>query len=135
MRVRAGELLNNPYDPLSDEGRAAAERGAEVFRIFCTSCHGGGGAGDGVVAARGFPPPPSMLTGKSVQMKDGQLFHILTYGQGSMTSFAAQLTPDRRWDVINYVRSLQQQAAESQASTAEAVETETTPEPTDPRHS
>ena len=44
-------------------------------------------------------------------MKDGQLFHILTYGQGSMSSMAAQLSRDRRWDVINFVRSLQQGTA------------------------
>ena len=43
-------------------------------------------------------------------MKDGQLFHILTYGQGSMSPFAAQLARDRRWDVINYVRSMQAKA-------------------------
>ena len=61
-----------------------------------------------------------------MQMKDGQLFHILTYGQGSMTSFAAQLTPDGRWDVINYVRRLQQQEAPSQASAVEAAEADPT---------
>jgi mono/diheme cytochrome c family protein len=40
-------------------------------------------------------------------MKDGQLFHILTYGQNSMPNFAAQLSPDRRWDVVNHLRSMQ----------------------------
>jgi len=44
-------------------------------------------------------------------MQDGQLFHVLTYGQGSMSSFAAQLTTDQRWDAINHVRSMQQRAA------------------------
>ena len=59
-----------------------------------------------------------MTTGKSMQMKDGQLFHIITYGQGSMASYAVQLSPERRWDVINYVRSLQQQAGASVAPAA-----------------
>lgn len=40
-------------------------------------------------------------------MKDGQLFHILSYGQGSMSSFAPQLSHARRWDVINFIRDLQ----------------------------
>ena len=48
-----------------------------------------------------------------MQMKDGQLFHIITYGQGSMASYAAQLPPDRRWDVINYVRGLQKKSVPS----------------------
>ncbi len=49
-------------------------------------------------------------------MKDGQLFHILTYGQGSMSPMVAQLSRDRRWDVINFVRDMQQKAAKSAKS-------------------
>lgn len=115
--VRAGQELASPYEPTGDGYLEAVERGQQAYAAFCVSCHGGGGAGDGPVAQRGFPPPPSLLTGKSTQMKDGQLFHILTYGQGSMAPFAGQLSPDRRWDAIAYVRSLQQ-AALAQANAA-----------------
>ena len=85
----------------------SVQRGAETYNVFCISCHGSKGAGDGPVTKRGFPPPPPLPTGKSVQMKDGQLFHILTYGQGSMAPMVAQLSRERRWDVINFVRTLQ----------------------------
>ena len=105
---------------------ASIKRGAEVYRIFCISCHGASGAGDGPVAKRGFPPPPPLPAGKSVQMKDGQLFHIPTYGQGSMAPMAAQLSRDRRWDVINFVRSLQKGVA-STASTDLNVPTPVSP--------
>ncbi len=40
-------------------------------------------------------------------MKDGQLFHVLTYGQNNMPSYASQITRQDRWNVIAYVRSLQ----------------------------
>ncbi len=149
--VRAGEELQNPYtseSPVSIEEtvvddeqpggkpsdggqpsvpdhvqrlQASEQRGAEVYSVSCVSCHGPTGAGDGPVAKRGFPPPPPLTTGKSAQMKDGQLFHILTYGQGSMAPMAAQISRDRRWDVINYVRSLQQGAAESVQQAAAAT--------------
>ncbi|MFV0443037.1 MAG: c-type cytochrome [Planctomycetaceae bacterium] len=125
--VRAGLELSNPYhaSPLStpdvDPAQAAVaaeqrikasmSRGHLVYQVYCQSCHGVTGAGDGPVAQRGFPPPPPLPTGKSVQMRDGQLFHILTWGQGSMPSMAAQLDRDQRWDVINYVRSRQALAA------------------------
>lgn len=105
---RAGDELQNPFNHADAQWlEASVERGARVYAVFCIACHGPSGAGDGPVAQRGFPPPPPLPTGKSAQMKDGQLFHILTYGQGSMAPMAAQLTRDRRWDVVNFVRSLQ----------------------------
>jgi len=111
-----------PPDPRA-KLNASIQRGAEVFNAFCVSCHGPAGAGDGPVTKRGFPPPPPLTTGKSVQMKDGQLFHILTYGQGSMSSMAAQLDRNGRWDVINFVRGLQQSAtlAAAASPTAEPI--------------
>ncbi len=131
--IRAGSELINPYlkaldasadehlesdtDPRDSQQQArkqnleqSVQRGGELYRVYCVSCHGPTGLGDGPVPKRGFPPPPSLLTGASRQMKDGQLFHILTYGQGSMSSFAGQLSAAQRWDAINYVRSLQQAA-------------------------
>ena len=112
--VRAGEEIKNPYaqpDVKPEATQGSVARGAQTYRTFCVACHGATGTSDGQVTKRGFPPPPPLLTGKSLQMKDGQLFHILTYGQGSMADFAGQLTPQRRWDAINHVRDMQQKAA------------------------
>ena len=115
--IRAGEELMNPYhaDSIGDPTvlQESIRRGADSFRVFCIVCHGATGLGDGPVPKRGFPPPPSLLTGKSPQMKDGQIFHILTYGQGSMSGFSGQLSPETRWDLINYVRSMQGKADKS----------------------
>ena len=115
--LRAGEELKNPFQAEPSEGSNAIQesirRGSDAYRVFCICCHGATGAGDGPVTKRGFPPPPSLTAGKSLQMKDGQLFHILTYGQASMPTFAGQISPDVRWDVINYVRSLQPRSVKS----------------------
>lgn len=86
-------------------------RGGRLFRIYCVACHGGSGLGDGLVAQRGFPPPPSLMTGKSLQMKDGQVFHILTYGQGVMAPFAGQISQEQRWDLVSFIRDLQKKNA------------------------
>lgn len=110
--------VNQPATPSPAGAPGSVQRGAKVYGIFCVSCHGATGAGDGPVAKRGFPPPPPLTTGKSAKMKDGQLFHILTYGQGSMSSMAAQLDRNRRWDVINYVRSMQEGAVQAASATA-----------------
>lgn len=134
---RAGRELRNPFadtadadfgsdkpvdadaDPAADF-RASVRRGAGVFNIYCICCHGPRGAGDGPVAKRGFPPPPSLTTGKSREMPDGRLFHILTWGQGSMSPMASQLSRAQRWDAINYVRSLQGAEEPDQGAAADA---------------
>ena len=105
---RAGEELRTP---LFDRDARAVERGAAVFANFCQACHGPAGRGDGPVPLRGFPAPPSLLAEKAVKLRDGQMFHILTYGQGNMPSYASQLRPEDRWKVILFVRSLQHKAA------------------------
>jgi len=102
--LRAGEDLQSS---LAANDAAALKRGEAVFAAFCTACHGPGGTGNGPVAARGYPPPASLMAEKAVKLKDGQLFHILTYGQANMPSYAAQISRDDRWRAILYVRSLQ----------------------------
>ena len=42
-----------------------------------------------------------------MKMKDGQLFHVLTYGQNNMPSYASQLSREDRWNAILYVRTMQ----------------------------
>lgn len=120
--AKAAELLENPHRARDDSGAAVRQRGSEMYQVFCVACHGSGGTGDGMVAKRGFPPPPSLLTGKSAGMKDGQLFHIITYGQASMPGFAAQIPPDDRWAVITYIRSLQEGVSQRQAPPANSPE-------------
>lgn len=105
--VRAGEELRNPF---SWGDARTLKRGEFAYTTFCQPCHGSGGRGDGVVVYRGFPAPPSLLAERAVKMKEGQIFHILTYGQGNMPSYAAQLSQEDRWKVILFVRSLQGQA-------------------------
>ncbi|MDP7034028.1 MAG: cytochrome c [Planctomycetota bacterium] len=110
--LRAGRELKNP---LLSDGSDLSEsqiRGREVFNIFCAPCHGSGALGDGSVTRRGYPAPPSLLSDTSRQMADGQFFHILTYGQGNMGSYAPQISRTDRWKVILHIRALQEQAQE-----------------------
>ena len=104
--VRAGvELVN----PLAAEPTVRA-RGAELYRAFCTVCHGADGNGGGAVVQRGMLPPPSLLAARALQIADGELFHVLTRGQGAMASYALQLAPRERWQVIQHVRALQEES-------------------------
>jgi mono/diheme cytochrome c family protein len=105
--VRAGEELTNPIP--ADDARAR-QRGPVLFSQYCQVCHGPAGQGDGPVAKRGIPPPPPLTADKARLMKDGQMFHVLSYGQGNMASYAAQLSREDRWHLILHVRELQKQA-------------------------
>jgi len=116
--LRAGEELSNPYN---FDDLAAFTRGAFVFRTWCVPCHGGTGRGDGPVAMRGFPAPPPLTSEKTLTLKDGRMFHILTYGQKNMPSYASQVSEDDRWKAILYVRSLQRSAQATKAPAAPPV--------------
>lgn len=102
--ARAGIELVNPYHT---GDRQAVARGAVAFGNFCRPCHGPTGRGDGSVVARGVPAPPSLVAAHAVGLRDGQIFHILTYGQANMASYASQLSRNDRWMVILHIRSLQ----------------------------
>lgn len=102
---RAGEELSNPFGGQTSE---SLDRGKKMYQVYCQPCHGAGGQGDGPVAKRGYPAPPSLLLDNARSMKDGQLFHIITYGYKNMPSYNAQIERPDRWFTVAYVRKLQE---------------------------
>jgi len=105
--LRAGLELASPLPPDGE----AIKRGRFVYQNFCQPCHGPGGSGNGPVSMRGFPAPPSLLAERALRMKDGQMFHVVTYGQGNMASYASQLSRKDRWKVVAFIRELQKHGA------------------------
>jgi mono/diheme cytochrome c family protein len=85
------------------------ERGQERYQIFCSSCHGLTGYGDGMVARRGFnkPAPASFHQDKLRQAPVGHFFDVVTNGWGAMPSHASQIPIEDRWKIIAYIRALQ----------------------------
>jgi len=117
--TRAGEELTNPF-PADDAG--ALERGRVVYANFCIQCHGPAGEGDGLVPARGYPPPPPWSAEKSRRLKDGTLFHVISYGRNNMPAHRNQLSQADRWRLVLHIRALQRravQAAEAAATVAQ----------------
>jgi mono/diheme cytochrome c family protein len=102
--VRAGLELRNPF---SEKDEPRQKRGTAVFTNYCQVCHGPMGWGDGPITQGGFPPPPSLIADRALRMPEGQMFHVLTYGQGRMPSVATQLSRDDRWCAILHVRQMQ----------------------------
>lgn len=103
---RAGLELINPIEPNAEN----LAIGTEQFRIYCSNCHGVLGKGNGFLfTSKKFPVMPTSLVEDYVQSKpDGEIYHIITTGSlaGLMGSHGAQIRPEYRWMIINYVRTL-----------------------------
>jgi mono/diheme cytochrome c family protein len=86
---------------------ALLARGRERFDIFCAPCHSIAGDGDGFVARRGFPHPPSYHIDRLRKASDAHLYAVITDGYGAMYPYARRLTPADRMAVVAYIRALQ----------------------------
>lgn len=102
----------NPENPAPADPASIA-RGKDFYITSCYVCHGGGD-GNGPVAEK-LTRKPADLTGVNVQeLSDGEIFMVITSGvkfsdnQISMPDLRENLAANDRWDVVNYVRSLQQ---------------------------
>jgi mono/diheme cytochrome c family protein len=107
-RLKAGKELINPYLPTADN----LARGKFIFTTFCIGCHGAKGKGDGQLYSSGLYPlkPRDISAAPTAKLKDGQIYHTITLGFGSMGAHGAQVKPDDRWKLILYVRELQKKA-------------------------
>lgn len=81
----------------------------QLFQSYCAPCHGEKGKGDGPVGASLNPPPFNLMKQKVDNETDGALFWRITNGHKSMPTFKNTLTEMQRWQVIVYIRYLQQQ--------------------------
>ncbi len=96
-----------PDNPVpADE--VSLQRGEALYQIHCSVCHGPKGQGDGVMAQHGLNP--ANLTTSALD--DKGMFLFITNGTPNMPPMRENLTVRDRWDVINYIRSLQAQAGQ-----------------------
>ncbi len=114
---RAGAELSSP---VPEDSAARLQQGDLVYFNFCLPCHGAEGLGDGPVVLRGYPTPPALTAEKAVRMADGQMFHLLTFGQGNMPAYNSQLPAEDRWAAILHLRHLQQRRTLDSAKTSAA---------------
>ena len=101
-RVAAGMALTNPLEVTSEN----LARGEKVYGIYCISCHGPAGDGKGYLFTSGrYPyPPASLISDKSMGLKDGEVYHTITVGFGIMGAHGGMIRPEDRWKVIIYLR-------------------------------
>lgn len=92
-------------NPLKGNADAIVE-GKKIYTMYCVTCHGSKGKGDGI-AAPGLSKPPADHTSDFVQKQtDGALFWIITEGNNPMPTYKTTLTETQRWQVVNFLRTL-----------------------------
>ena len=96
------DLLKNPLPP----GDRLVRSGQILFDNRCVQCHNPGGYGYGTVGQYLGPHPPDLAAPLVQHISDGAMFWHITMGQGKMPGFRHWTTPDERWALTAYVRSL-----------------------------
>jgi high-affinity iron transporter len=85
---------------------------AEGHRLFagnCASCHGMAGAGDGPSAHSLSTAPPAIgVRAQTPELTPTLAYNVVSVGvRGTaMPGFSTSLTPQQRWNIINYLYSL-----------------------------
>jgi len=96
------ESLKNPVA----RDAVSVKRGQTIFQDRCASCHGAQGHGGGPVS-KFFPPAPDLAYVAVKARSDGYLFGTITFGGRAMPPMAEGLIARDRWDLVNFVRSVQ----------------------------
>lgn len=104
-RLLAGRELRNPYPADS----ANLDRGATAYGIYCVSCHGKQADGNGLLYQTGLYSfkPASLVNEKMKGVPDGEIYHVISVGQGIMQAHGSIIRPGDRWKIVLYVRQLQ----------------------------
>ena len=110
-----------PYRPGFDPALAKADKnplagstsdevlltGQKYFETNCMVCHGQKADGQGSIVDKMPNKPPSLMSEKIRGWADGQIYQVISMGQGTMGSYASHIPQKYRWQVVNYIRHLQ----------------------------
>ena len=110
--------------------QATIQRGADLFRVNCSVCHGSDGTGNGPMQAKleeaGYPGViANLTTGATPNRPNGEVFFIISHGWAAtmmemgmseevaserslMPPFRKLISEDDRWMIVHYLRSIEQ---------------------------
>ncbi len=99
----AAGAMDLPKGPLD------AAAGHALYTRSCSSCHGMTAAGEGLSAHSLSTPPPAIgVRNLTPELTPTLAYNVISVGvRGTaMPGFASSLTPQQRWNIIDYIYSL-----------------------------
>lgn len=87
--------------------REVLDRGQEQYEIYCASCHGISGYGNGMVARRGGTPPANYHSEYQLEQPLSHYYVVMTEGYRNMYPYNQKMSAEDRWAVAAYIRALQ----------------------------
>lgn len=110
--LRLSNRLQNPFQ----ETPEVLAAGKGLYEMYCDHCHGPKGAGDGKVAQGvtvegqekgAYAGVPNYKADALINITEGHIFHVITYGKNLMWPHGSQINPEDRWKIAKYVKTLQ----------------------------
>lgn len=101
-RALAAATLINPIEDSPEN----VERGKRMFGIYCISCHGEKGDGQGplYVNKKYNYPPASLISEKMLANPEADIYHVITVGHGIMAEHGSMIQSDDRWKIAMYIK-------------------------------
>jgi mono/diheme cytochrome c family protein len=100
--LRLSDRLKNPMDTTA----TIVAQGKILYETYCDHCHGPKGEGNGKVADK-YAGVPNYKSDALKNITEGHIFHVITFGKGLMKQHGSQVTPEERWKIARYVKTLQ----------------------------
>ncbi len=102
--LRSPLKVKAALDSVFRVSKANLTQGKALYGIYCATCHGlkGDGQGD-LVKREKFLGVPNY---KDRVITEGGIYHVIMYGRNIMGSHASQLNTKERWQVTHYVEQL-----------------------------
>ncbi|WP_215223183.1 c-type cytochrome [Echinicola shivajiensis] len=97
--LEGADAVENPVE-LTDQVLADGKR---LFTQYCSPCHGASGQGDGKVGEV-IGGVANLTGGAYINLTEGHIFHVITHGKGRMGAHGSQISPERRWKIVHYVK-------------------------------
>jgi mono/diheme cytochrome c family protein len=99
-----GQFVAKVPGPVNE---TVVERGRQRYTIYCQPCHDARGTGKGILFQRGNVPTADLHQERIVNLPDGQIFEVITNGQGLMAGYKWPIPVADRWAIIAYIRELE----------------------------